>query len=99
MRAVHQWVLTKGSHLLFLYGQVDPWSATPFTLGSHPRGSVIYTIAGGNHVTPYTGLPAAQETSFVNALRAWAGLAPEAAGQIPASGPAPAFVTELAARN
>ncbi len=26
------------------------------------------------------------------ALRAWAGLAPEAAGQIPASGPAPAFV-------
>jgi hypothetical protein len=25
MRAVYRWVFTHGSHLLFLYGQDDPW--------------------------------------------------------------------------
>jgi PS-10 peptidase S37 len=74
MRAVHQWVLTHGSHLLFLYGQDDPWSAQPFSLGSGTRDSAVFTIPGGNHVSPYTDLPPAQEKAFVKMLRTWAGL-------------------------
>lgn len=76
MRAVHQWVRAHGSHLLFLYGQYDPWSAQRFTLGSGTADSAVYTIAGGNHLSPYTDLPAAQEQAFVAALRNWAGLGP-----------------------
>jgi hypothetical protein len=74
MRAVHQWVLTHGNRLLFLYGQDDPWSTERFYLGSGTRDSAIFTIAGGNHVSPYTDLPAAQQKVFVNMLRTWAGL-------------------------
>ncbi len=97
MRAVHRWVQTSTRHLLFLYGQDDPWSAQPFVLGPVARGNVIYTIAGGNHLSPYTDLPVGQEQAFVDALRTWAGLSAAGAGAAKA-GPVPAFVTELAGR-
>jgi hypothetical protein len=73
MRAVHQWVLKHGNRLLFLYGQDDPWSAQRFYLGPGSHDSAIFTIAGGNHLSPYTDLPPAQEKAFVNMLRGWAG--------------------------
>jgi hypothetical protein len=94
MRAVHRWVLTHGSHLLFLYGQDDPWSAERFYLGPGSRDSASFTIAGGNHVSLYTDLPAAQQKVFVQLLQTWAGLP---ATGIPA-GPAeaqPALITSL----
>ena len=59
MRAIHAWVLAHGRHLLFLYGQDDPWSAQQFVLGPGTRDSASFTIPGGNHVSPYTDLPAA----------------------------------------
>jgi len=74
MRAVHQWVHQHGNHLLFLYGQDDPWSAERFSVGSGARDSAIFTIAGGNHVSPYTDLPPAQREVFVSTLRRWAGV-------------------------
>jgi PS-10 peptidase S37 len=74
MQSVRQWVLARGSHLLFLYGQDDPFSATPFSLGSGTTDSAIFTIPGGNHVSTYADLPPAQKQDFVDILRTWAGL-------------------------
>jgi hypothetical protein len=94
MRAVHKWVLTHGSNLLFLYGQEDPFSAERFYLGPGTRDSAIFTIAGGNHVSPYTDLPAGEQKVFVQLLQTWAGLP---ATGIPA-GPTeaqPALITSL----
>lgn len=74
MREIHQWVRAHGNRLLFTYGQFDPWSDQRFTLGPGSRDSAIYTIAGGNHLSPYTDLPAAQAKAFVTKLKTWAGL-------------------------
>ncbi len=74
MRAIHRWVATHGTNLLFLYGQFDPWSTQRFTLGPGTRGSAIYIIKGGNHLSPYTDLPPTQAAAFVKALKTWAGL-------------------------
>jgi hypothetical protein len=74
MRAVNRWVLTHGNHLLFLYGQDDPWSAERFFLGPGTRDSAIFTIPGGDHVSPYTDLPPAQQKIFVKMICTWAGL-------------------------
>jgi hypothetical protein len=74
MQAVHQWVRTRASNLLFLYGQDDPWSAERFVLGPGTRDSASYTIPGGDHISPYTELPPAQERAFVRMIRTWAGL-------------------------
>jgi hypothetical protein len=88
MRAVHQWVLTHGSHLLFLYGQDDPWSAERFSIGPGTCDSAIFTIAGGNHVSPSTDLPPAQQKAFVDMIRSWAGL-PPSGGPAETARPAP----------
>jgi hypothetical protein len=98
MRAVHQWVRIRGSHLLFLYGQDDPWAAQPFSLGPGTRDSASYTIPGGNHVSPYTELPAAQEQAFVETLRTWAGL-PAAAQPVETTEPDHAFMAGLTGRR
>jgi hypothetical protein len=90
MRAVHQWVLTHGNHLLFLYGQDDPWSTERFYLGPGTRDSASFTIAGGNHVSPYTDLPPAQQKTFVGMMRTWAGLS-ATGGPRETTGAAPAL--------
>jgi hypothetical protein len=83
MRAVHQWVLRHGSHLLFLYGQDDPWTSEKFSIGPRTRDSAIFTIPNGNHVSSYTDLPAAQRKELVAMLRGWAGLAGSASALPP----------------
>jgi len=97
MRAVHQWVRAHGSHLIFLYGQDDPWSAQRFTLGPGTRDSAVFTIAGGNHLSPYTDLPPAQVRTLVRMLRGWAGL-PASGGPAPAAGNGPFRAPGLAGR-
>jgi hypothetical protein len=86
MRTVHQWFLTRGSHLLLTYGQDDPWSAQRFYLGSGTTDSAIFTIKGGNHVTPFTALPPVQQKTFVDMLRTWAGLS-DATGPVQTASP------------
>jgi PS-10 peptidase S37 len=76
MRTIQRWVFTSASNLLLQYGQDDPWSAQRFVLGPDDSDSASFTIAGGDHVSPYTELPPAQQKRFVNMIRAWAGLAP-----------------------
>jgi hypothetical protein len=85
MRAVHQWVLTHGNRLLFLYGGDDPWSAERFSLGPGTRDSAIFTIPGGDHISPYTDLSPAQQKAFVEMIRTWAGL-PASGGQAQTTG-------------
>jgi hypothetical protein len=87
MQAVHRWVKVHGNRLLFLYGQLDPFSAERFELGSGTSDSAIYVIANGAHTTPYTALPAQQRTAFVQTLQRWAGVA--ATGVAGTSGSAP----------
>jgi hypothetical protein len=94
MRAVHQWVLDHANRMLFLYGQDDPWSAQRFELGSGSRDSDIFTVAGGNHLSPFTDLPTAQQKVFIKMLETWAGV-PTSASPAEATGSAPAFLTGL----
>jgi hypothetical protein len=97
MRAVHQWILTRGNHLLFLYGQDDPWTAERFFLGPGTRDSAIFTIPGGDHVSTYIDLPPAQRKAFVKMLRTWAGL-PASGGPAETTGSDPALRTGVRAR-
>jgi hypothetical protein len=86
MRAVRRWVKTHGNRLLFLYGQLDPFSAERFELGPGTSASAIYVIANGAHTTPYTALPAVQRTSFVHTLQRWAGVPATSVARTSAAG-------------
>jgi PS-10 peptidase S37 len=75
MKDVDRWVRTKGSHLMFLYGQNDPWGAEPFRLGSGSRDSFWYQVAGLNHSGRLIDrLPAAEHGEATAALLRWAGV-------------------------
>jgi hypothetical protein len=98
MPAINKWVRTHGSHLILLYGQDDPWSATPFTFGPGTSASATFTIAGGNHLSPYTDLPKAQQKTIVEMLRTWAGL-PASGGPVETAGPDQNLVSALTVKS
>ncbi|MGL4175481.1 MAG: S28 family serine protease, partial [Dermatophilaceae bacterium] len=61
MRDIDRWVRTRGSELLFVYGEDDPWSAEPFRLGPGTRDSAVYYQPGGDHGSTIAGLDADDE--------------------------------------
>jgi hypothetical protein len=74
MGDVDRWVRTQGDHLMFLYGQNDPWGAEPFRLGRGTRDSYWYDVAGLNHSGRLIAqLPAGQQEQATTALLRWTG--------------------------
>jgi hypothetical protein len=71
---IDRWVRNRGSRLLFVYGENDPWSAEPFTLGRGTRDSAVYYQADGNHGSTIAGLDAASAAAATRRLSRWAGV-------------------------
>ncbi len=74
MRDIDGWVKSAGSELLFVYGEDDPWSAEPFTLGDGSRDSAVFYQAGGNHGSTIAGLAQADRDAATALLRRGAGV-------------------------
>jgi hypothetical protein len=75
MRDIDRWVRRHGSRLLFVYGENDPWSAEPFTLGRGTRDSAVYYQTGGNHGSSIAGLDADDAAAATRRLARWGGVA------------------------
>ena len=80
MRDIDRWVRNRGSRLLFVYGENDPWSAEPFRLGRRTRDSASYYQAHGNHRSSIAGLEAADAAAAARRLARWAGVPAETPG-------------------
>ncbi|MGP9020733.1 S28 family serine protease [Streptomyces sp. BR1] len=74
MPQIDSWVRHHADHMLYVYGQNDPWGAERFRLGSGSRDSYVYTVAGGNHGSKVAGLAAAEKATATSAILRWAGL-------------------------
>ncbi|MFI5610788.1 S28 family serine protease [Amycolatopsis sp. NPDC051903] len=72
MRSAAQWVATRGSRLIFLYGSLNPWSANPFRLGPGSRDSSVHVQQGGDYSASIAALPAAERDGIVSTLHRWA---------------------------
>ncbi|MEU5438555.1 S28 family serine protease [Streptomyces sp. NPDC020719] len=79
MPEVDRWVRHHADHMLYVYGQNDPWGAERFRLGAGSRDSYVYTVAGGNHGSKVAGLAAAEKATATSAILRWAGLPATAA--------------------
>ncbi|MFE0387405.1 S28 family serine protease [Streptomyces bungoensis] len=75
MRDVDTWVRHHARHMLFVYGQNDPWGAERFRLGAGARDSYVGTAPGMNHGANVAGLVAEQKASATARILAWAGVA------------------------
>ncbi|MFF3516050.1 S28 family serine protease [Streptomyces sp. NPDC002573] len=78
MRDVDTWVRHHARHMLFVYGQNDPWGAERFRLGAGARDSYVFTAPGLNHGANVAGLVADQKTLATARILDWAGVAPAA---------------------
>ncbi|MFF4246908.1 S28 family serine protease [Streptomyces sp. NPDC001822] len=84
MRDVDSWVRNNARHMLYVYGENDPWGAEPFRLGRGARDSYVYTVPGGNHGSKVAGLVADEKAKATAAILRWAGVAPAAVQADPA---------------
>jgi hypothetical protein len=81
MPEVDSWVRNNADHMLFVYGQNDPWGAEQFRLGHGARDSYVYVAPGANHGANVAGLIPAQQAKATARILDWAGVAPAAVQQ------------------
>ncbi|WP_375757072.1 S28 family serine protease [Corallococcus exercitus] len=75
MPEIQDWVSTQGQRLMFIYGSHDPWTAAAYALGN-AQDSYLYSVAGGNHGSRISQLPAAPQAEAKATLNRWMGVSP-----------------------
>ncbi|MFJ9374159.1 S28 family serine protease [Streptomyces sp. NPDC101455] len=87
MRDVDGWVRHHADHMLFVYGQNDPWGAERFAVGKGSKDSYVFTAPGLNHGANVAGLTADQKTLATARILAWAGVPATTTAQAKALAP------------
>ncbi|MER6440387.1 MULTISPECIES: S28 family serine protease [unclassified Streptomyces] len=78
MRDVDTWVAHHAHHMLYVYGQNDPWGAERFRLGKGARDAYVFTAPGLNHGANVAGLVPDEKALATARILDWAGVAPAA---------------------
>ena len=81
MPLVEAWVKTRGERMLFIYGQLDPWSTNAFDVRER-NDSYRFYVPGGNHGSFIFQLPEADRAVALERLSTWMGLQPAQAGRV-----------------
>ncbi|MEU2157842.1 S28 family serine protease [Streptomyces sp. NPDC019396] len=84
MRDIDGWVRHHAKHMIWVYGENDPWGAERFRPGRGARDAYVFTEPGGNHGASVAGLPEADRAKATARILDWAGVAPAAVQQNPA---------------
>ncbi|MFE1336174.1 S28 family serine protease [Streptomyces sp. NPDC058733] len=74
MRDVDTWVRHEARHMLFVYGQNDPWGSERFRVDKGAKDSYVFTAPGMNHGANVAGLVPAQKELATARILAWAGV-------------------------
>jgi len=75
MRDVDTWVRQHARHMLYVYGENDPWGSERFRLGPGARDSYVFTAPGMNHGANVAGLVPDQKALATARILEWAGVA------------------------
>jgi hypothetical protein len=74
MPDVADWLATEGQRMLFVYGELDPYSAAAFDPGGAAE-SARFFVPGGNHGALISDLGPADQAAAIDLVSAWAGVA------------------------
>ncbi|POX56134.1 aminopeptidase [Streptomyces sp. Ru71] len=83
MRDVDTWVRHNARHMLFVYGQNDPWGSERFRVDKGAKDSYVLTAPGLNHGANVAGLVPAQKELATARILDWAGLGQQASAARP----------------
>jgi hypothetical protein len=76
MPDVQQWVLAEGENMLFIYGEVDPWSAGAFEV-DETVGSYRFWVEDGTHSAMINALSSDDLALVRDLLQDWTGVRPK----------------------
>jgi hypothetical protein len=72
MQAVNQWLKSEGNRIVYIYGELDPWSAPAVKL-SGKADAVKMVLKGGNHFTFIDSFPEKEKEFILLKLERWMG--------------------------
>jgi len=75
MQDIDSWLQQAGQRMMFIYGEWDPWTAAPFTLGN-AVDSFVFVQAKGTHGANLAGLAASDRSTAATKIGAWLGVTP-----------------------
>jgi len=75
MRDIDEYVEHRGAHLLFIYGEWDPWTAGRFSLGDASDAVMLFQPQG-THGSRIAGLAMSDRDVALARLQAWTGVPP-----------------------
>jgi len=73
MQDIHQWITTQGNNMIFIYGEVDPWSASAVQLTGQTN-SLKMVKKGGDHTTRIKDFEAHDKDRILDTLQEWLGV-------------------------
>lgn len=71
MPDIQAWTLEAGHQLLFVYGEVDPWSAAMFEVPGPTTDTYAFIAPGMNHGAGIYGLPSDEQATAIDAILRW----------------------------
>lgn len=75
MLDIKAWVSTEATRIIFVYGELDPWTAGAYELGPSPDLR-RFDVAGGNHGSKLQSLSPEDQSAAMALLGSWLGITP-----------------------
>jgi hypothetical protein len=73
MREIESWAYTRAERMLFVYGELDPWSAAAFPRKSAGQDYHWFLVPGGNHGSKLFRLPEPEKSQAIAVVARWLG--------------------------
>ncbi|MBJ6765458.1 multidrug transporter [Myxococcaceae bacterium JPH2] len=90
MQDIRTWVTTQGERLMFIYGELDPWTAAAYPLGQ-AKDSFLFQAPGANHGSLIRSLSVSDNATATQVVRRWAGVSTLQVLRVPDEPEAPAY--------
>lgn len=70
---LHDFVQNKGDKILYIYGELDTWTATGVTRITGPADALVMILKGGHHGSGIRAFPAEEQQKMYDTLGRWLG--------------------------
>jgi hypothetical protein len=70
---LHDFVQNKGDKILYIYGELDTWTATGVTKITGPADAMTMILKGGHHGASIRAFPAEEKQRIFDTLSRWLG--------------------------
>ena len=70
MIELNEWLQTEGNNIIYIYGELDPWSASGVQASEETNALTIF-LKGGNHFTFINSFPEKEQELILSTLEKW----------------------------